>query len=53
MAILNPVVTSVGAVVCTNPIHAVIVTAIVKLVRLEERDGSYVYEGGGVRNPPP
>src|SRR5208282_1909043 len=35
----NPLAVSVGAVVCTILIHAVVVTAIVNLVRLEKRGG--------------
>jgi len=36
---LNPLAVSVGAIVCTILIHAVVVTAIVNLVRFEKRGG--------------
>jgi len=36
---LNPLAVSVGAVVCTILIHAVVVTAVVNLVRMEKKGG--------------
>jgi len=36
---LNPLAVSVGAVVCTILIHAVVVTAIINLIRMEKRGG--------------
>ena len=36
---MNPLAVSVGAVVCTILIHAVVVTAVVNLVRMEKRGG--------------
>ena len=36
---MNPLAVSVGAVVCTILIHAVVVTAIINLIRMEKRGG--------------